>query len=66
MAEVDDHTDDRPERCESCGAGDEPLVRVRRLYVTPESWESTERVDEGGLEWWCSVCRTHYPHLERA
>ena len=50
--------------CESCGRDDEPLVRVQRLYVTPESWDTSGRVDEGDEELWCFVCRTHYPHRE--
>jgi hypothetical protein len=49
-------------RCESCGAEDEELVLVRRLYLTPEAWDRPERVDRGDEEWWCFVCQTHYPH----
>jgi hypothetical protein len=48
--------------CDSCGRDDEPVVLVRRLYVTPESWDTPGRVDEGERERWCFVCRTHYPH----
>jgi hypothetical protein len=56
-------------RCDSCGrtAPDEldegDVVQVRRVYVTPESWDSDERyevVDD--VERWCFVCSTHYPH----
>lgn len=49
--------------CESCGRDDEPLTTVRRVYVTPSSWDS-----EGGTrpaddtERWCLVCQSHYPH----
>jgi hypothetical protein len=49
-------------RCESCGAEDEDIVLVRRLYITPEAWDHPEKVEEGDEEWWCFVCRTHYPH----
>jgi hypothetical protein len=49
-------------RCESCGRDDEELTQVRRLYLTPESWDTPEKVERGDLEVWCFVCRTHYPH----
>lgn len=49
--------------CESCGRTDEDLFHVRRLYVTPESWDTPGAVDEGDEEQWCLVCRTHYPHI---
>jgi hypothetical protein len=52
------------EACESCGRDDEELVRVRRLYVTPESWDQPGKVEQGDEEQWCFVCRTHYPHEE--
>jgi hypothetical protein len=48
--------------CESCGRDDEAIVLVTRLYVTPESWDTAGRVEVGDDEWWCFVCRTHYPH----
>jgi hypothetical protein len=35
---------------------------VRRLYVTPEAWDTPGKVEEGDLEKWCFVCRTHYSH----
>ena len=35
---------------------------MRRLYITPEAWDSPERVQRGDEERWCFVCRTHYPH----
>jgi hypothetical protein len=49
-------------RCESCGSEDDDVVLVRRLYITPEAWDSPERVQRGDEELWCFVCRTHYPH----
>ncbi|MEZ5207225.1 MAG: hypothetical protein R2690_09690 [Acidimicrobiales bacterium] len=47
--------------CESCGREDEVVVRVRRMYVTPEAWDTPER---GGRGRGAVVlpCRTHYPH----
>lgn len=51
-----------PAACDSCGDGELELTLVRRLYVTPEAWDTPGRVDVGELEWWCMVCRTHYPH----
>ena len=41
----------------------DPDGAVRRVYITPETWDSpgsTKTMDE--LEWWCFACRTHYPH----
>jgi hypothetical protein len=37
---------------------------VRRLYLTPASWDTEAKVDEAGFEQWCFVCRTMYPHQE--
>ena len=50
--------------CESCGRDDDEVVLVRRLYVTPEAWDSPGKVEVGDDERWCYVCRTHYPHEE--
>ena len=50
--------------CESCGDESDDLVLVRRLYVTPEAWDTPGRVETAEDEWWCFVCRTHYPHHE--
>ncbi len=44
---------------------DEELVLVRRVYVTPERWDSPDAkadiVDE--TELWCISCTTQYPHV---
>ena len=48
--------------CESCGRDEDDLLLVRRLYVTPEAWDTPGKVEEGDLEQWCFVCRTHYSH----
>jgi hypothetical protein len=53
-----------PSVCESCGDTDTEVVAVRRLYVTPESWDQAGAVRVADDEWWCFVCRTHYPHQE--
>ncbi len=50
------------EICQSCGRSDETLTVVRRVWVTPESWETDGKVDLGELEAWCSTCQAHYPH----
>jgi hypothetical protein len=50
--------------CESCGSSDESLVAVRRIYVTPEAWDTAGRIEVAEVETWCFVCRTHYPHHE--
>ena len=49
--------------CENCAFPDEELVLVRRVYVTPETWDrqaSAEVVDE--TELWCVSCRSQYPN----
>jgi hypothetical protein len=49
--------------CDSCGDVGTDLVEVRRIYLTPETWDTagrSETVDE--VERWCFPCRTHYPH----
>jgi hypothetical protein len=49
--------------CESCGREDDDLVAVRRIYVTPESWDtpgSSKTMPD--VEVWCFPCRTMYPH----
>jgi hypothetical protein len=53
-----------PDHCDSCGRdAEDDVIAVHRVYVTPESWDTEERievVDE--VEHWCFVCRSHYPH----
>jgi hypothetical protein len=50
--------------CDSCGSEAADLVEVRRLYVTPESWDTEGRTEVApDAERWCFPCRTHYPHL---
>lgn len=51
-------------RCDSCGREDEDdVVAVHRAYITPESWDTEERIDvQPDVEHWCFVCRSHYPH----
>jgi hypothetical protein len=49
--------------CDSCGADADDLASVHRVYVTPEAWDTEERievVDE--VERWCFPCRSQYPH----
>ncbi len=49
--------------CENCAFPDEELALVRRVYVTPETWDrpaSHQVVDEPEL--WCVSCRSQYPH----
>ena len=53
--------------CESCGAPTEAddLVAVHRVYVTPEAWDTEEKVDVvDEVERWCFPCRSLYPHQE--
>jgi len=49
--------------CENCAVVDDELVLVRRVYVTPESWDqpaSYRVVEEPEL--WCISCMSQYPH----
>jgi hypothetical protein len=43
---------------------DEELVLVRRVYVTPERWDSpqAEAREVGDAELWCISCCSQYPH----
>jgi hypothetical protein len=51
--------------CDSCGAPAEDTAAVRRVYVTPEAWDSEGRVDVvDEVERWCFPCRSMYPHQE--
>jgi hypothetical protein len=50
--------------CQSCGDRGVETVLVRRLYITPEAWDQPASVRVDDDEWWCFVCRTHYPHQE--
>ena len=39
------------------------MIAVHRIYITPESWDTEERIDVvEEIEHWCFVCRSHYPH----
>ena len=41
------------------------LTAVRRVYVTPESWDAPGSYSvEEPVEVWCFSCRTQYPHEE--
>jgi hypothetical protein len=52
-----------PARCESCGAPDDDLAPVHRVYVTPEAWDTDEQVEVvDDVERWCFPCRSSYPH----
>jgi len=49
--------------CESCGAEAHDLEAVHRVYVTPEAWDTEERVEVlDEVERWCFPCRSQYPH----
>jgi hypothetical protein len=49
--------------CENCAAEDDELVRVRRVYVVPETWDTpgSETVVETP-ELWCISCCSQYPN----
>ncbi|MBV6508362.1 MAG: hypothetical protein JJLCMIEE_01422 [Acidimicrobiales bacterium] len=50
-------------KCDSCAREESDLLAVHRVYVTPESWDTEEKVEVmAGVERWCVVCRLHYPH----
>ncbi len=49
--------------CESCGAVDDELHTVHRMYVTPADWDTDgSSVTVPGTEQWCFACCTMYPH----
>ncbi|MDP1819428.1 MAG: hypothetical protein Q8K58_05965 [Acidimicrobiales bacterium] len=49
--------------CDSCGFERVEVVPVRRMYVTPEAWDTEENVEVlDDVERWCFPCRTSYPH----
>ena len=49
--------------CENCAYPDEDLALVRRVYVTPETWEAPGAVQVlDDTELWCASCRSQYPH----
>ena len=49
--------------CQSCGGSEDSLTPVRRMYVTPETWESEHKqVVLPDVEQWCFACMTQYPH----
>lgn len=51
--------------CDSCGDETVAVEPVRRVYVTPEAWDTEQKVEVvDGVEHWCFPCRTHYPHQE--
>ncbi len=53
--------------CESCGAADDELHTVRRMYVTPADWDTDgSEVTMPDTEQWCFACCTMYPHAPSA
>jgi hypothetical protein len=52
--------------CENCAMPDEELVLVRRVYVTPERWDSPEGSarEVGDPELWCVSCTSQYPNVQ--
>lgn len=48
--------------CDSCGAADETLSNVQRVYFADAPDGSpTDRIDDE-IEAWCPACITTYPH----
>lgn len=49
--------------CDSCGTDDVTVTEVRRVYVTPGSWDTEAKVSPAAdTERWCETCQLHYPH----
>ena len=49
--------------CENCAREDDDLSAVRRVYVTPESWDTPgSSKTAADVELWCFSCRSQYPH----
>ena len=58
MRRVDDGT-----HCDSCGDDGVEVAPVHRMYVTPEAWDTEEKIEVlDDVERWCFPCRTSYPH----
>jgi hypothetical protein len=49
--------------CESCGAADDEVIAVERLYLDPDDPQNGPPTP-GGVERWCVPCRSTYPHRE--
>lgn len=48
--------------CENCAIQDDELVPVRRVYVTPETWDQPGKSEVvADPELWCVSCATQYP-----
>lgn len=48
--------------CENCAIEDDDLILVRRVYVTPESWDQPAKTEVmPDIELWCVPCATQYP-----
>jgi hypothetical protein len=51
------------ETCDSCGSPEPDLAPVHRIYLTPEAWDTEEKVEvQPEVERWCFPCRCSYPH----
>ncbi len=49
--------------CENCATPDDELVLVRRVYVTPERWDTPAAEEVVATpELWCVSCVSQYPH----
>jgi hypothetical protein len=49
--------------CENCAFPDDDLALVRRVYVTPESWDRPAAVEiVEDTELWCVSCQSQYPN----
>lgn len=49
--------------CENCAHPDDDLMLVRRVYLTPETWDTPGAVQVlDDTELWCASCRSQYPY----
>ena len=49
-------------KCHNCDFEAIELAAVRRVYVTPEAWDTDPSVRVNPeVEWWCVSCITQYP-----
>jgi hypothetical protein len=50
--------------CGSCGRESADVEPVRRVYVTPERWDTEASAEMAAeVERWCFSCRSMYPHV---
>jgi hypothetical protein len=50
--------------CENCGAGEDDLVAVHRVYLEFDDESVTGSTTLAETELWCRACRATYPNQQ--